>query len=167
MCMKYVNTNVQCFDNSAPQYWLGSGSLSSFIKTVKCSEEGTGKYKVGKFGVAIFVNIRGSENDKQNNPLEQKKKLDFKIRLTRLSKIPEERLSYDLANFIIDLSDEHLIQKACFDYIDLIKAINVADLIVESVGDYVIKVLIREEGAAMFLKPSQVSISQCFYDPFI
>lgn len=150
MCMKYVNANVQCFDNSVSQYWFGNGTLSSFVKTVECSEEGDGKYKVEKFGVLVFINIRGSENDKSNNPLEQKKKLEFKIRLTRLSKIPDEKLSYDLTDFTIDLSDKHLIQKACFDYIDLIKVINVSDLELKSVGDYVIKLLVREEGEKLY-----------------
>lgn len=73
MCMKYVNANVQCFNNSSSQLWFGNGGLSSFIKSVNCVKRDNGRYQVEKFGIAIFVNIRGSENDKQNNPLEQKK----------------------------------------------------------------------------------------------
>lgn len=144
MCMKYVNINAQCFDNSVSQYWFGNGALSSFVRSIKCSEESEGVYRVDKFGIALFINIRGSESDKLHNPLEQKKKLDFKVRLTRLSKDVKEQLSYDLTSFSIDLSDENLIQKACFPYVDLIKTVNVNNLELQSAGDYVIKVLVKE-----------------------
>ena len=150
MCMKYINTNIQCFDNSFSQYWLGNGALSSFIDRVKSSKDDKDKYKVEKFGIAVFINIRGSKSDARNNPLEQKKKLEFKIRLTRLSKNSQEQLSYDLSKFVIDLSDANLIKRACFDYVDIIKTIYVNDLELESAGDYVIKVLIKEESAKLF-----------------
>lgn len=146
MCMKYVNANVQCFNNSSSQLWFGNGGLSSFIKSVNCVKRDNGRYQVEKFGIAIFVNIRGSENDKQNNPLEQKKVLEFKIRLTKTSTQKDRQLSYDLASFTINLSDRDLIQTACFDYIDLIKVVNVNELELEATGDYVIKVLVREQG---------------------
>lgn len=150
MCMKYLNTNIQCFDNSVSQYWLSNGALSSFIGNVGCSKEGADGYKVDKFGIVMFINIRGSASDQAHNPLAQKKKIDFKIRLTRLSKVPEEQLSYDLTDFVIDLSDESLIRKACFDYVDLIKVINVDNLIVKSTGEYVIKVLVRKVGEELY-----------------
>lgn len=150
MCMKYVNTTVQCFNNSVSQYWFGNGGLSSFIQDVKCSKESETKYSVRKFGIVVFVNIRGSANDKMNNPLEQKEELEFKIRLTHLSSDSHKRLSYDLTSFSVNLADDSLIQTACFDYVDLIKVINVSDLEVESTGKYVLKVLIKKKNEQFY-----------------
>lgn len=139
--MNYLNTNIQCFDN---------GVFPSLISNVSCSKKGVDRYKVDKFGIVVFINIRGSVSDQVHNPLAQKKRLDFRIRLTRVSDVPEEQLSYDLIDFVIDLADESLIRRACCDYVDLIKIINVNRLVLMSEGEYVLKVLVREVGEELY-----------------
>lgn len=150
MCMKYVNANVQCFNNKLSQIIWGGGMVSSFIDKVQCSKLENGRYDVDRFGIALFINIRGNENDTANNPLEQGKCLDIKVRLTRLSRDENEQFSYDLKEFAIDLSDKSIIQQVCFDMVDLVKIIDVDKLDVKSPGNYVIKVLIKERDAEVY-----------------
>jgi hypothetical protein len=135
--MNYLNANIQCFDNT--QY-LTSNPLTHFTAHVTCSKTKTGQYKVHAFGIILFLNIRGSQCNQTHNPLSRQEKLNFKIRLTKVSEIPEGQLSYDLADFTLDLSDKSLIHKANFNYIDLIKVLNVRHLIINSTGEYVVKV---------------------------
>lgn len=129
--MNYLNANIQCFDNT--QY-LTSNPLTHFTAHVTCSKTKTGQYKVHAFGIILFLNIRGSQCNQTHNPLSRQEKLNFKIRLTKVSEIPEGQLSYDLADFTLDLSDKSLIHKANFNYIDLIKVLNVRHLIINSTG---------------------------------
>lgn len=151
MCMKYINVNVQCFESvSNSILGLGRTTFSSMIGSVK-SKEKHGKYIVDDFNVVTFVNIRGTKDAKNpENPLDSGKKMCFRVRLTKLDEKEENQLSYDLKDFEIDLSDKKLIHHACFDYVERTEIVKVEDLVLESQGAYVIKVLVKDENEEKF-----------------
>lgn len=146
--MNWLNAIVQCF-------YFDGFSFFGFgypIGSVGCTKKGLNEYKVDKFSLGVFLNIRESVNDVENNPLNQGKKLEFKVRLTGLS---GEKWSYDLAEFTVDLSDKTLYDQFslcgnCLNYVDLVKACTVNGLVVESPGEYVVKVLVRECGQQLY-----------------
>lgn len=144
MCMKYVNTNVQCFSSVATSI-LGHTGFSAIIESVK-AEKNDEKYIIGGFNIVTFVNIRGTrgKNNTENNSLDRKDTLKFLIRLTKLDSDPEKQLSYDLKEFEIDLSDHKNLRHACFDYVERIEITEVDRLSLEEPGRYVIKILVKE-----------------------
>ena len=114
MCMKDVNANIQCFDGRVGGLF-GSFGFSSMLESVR-AEEKDGNYIIGGFNIVTFINIRGTNNlDVQDNPINNKQKLHFRLRLTKLSENKEEQISYNLKDFVIDLSKSDDIHKACFD----------------------------------------------------
>ncbi len=142
MCMKYINSNVQCF-NLSTKGLLGNVGFSSILDSVKSIQK-EDKYIIDDFSIVTFINIRGTKNENNmENPLNAKKKLNFRIRLTKLSENEDEQISYDLKDFDIDLSDESVVKKACFKYIERIEITNVENLTLSSNGAYVIKVLVK------------------------
>ena len=142
MCMKYINSNVQCF-NLSTKGLLGNVGFSSILDSVKSIQK-EDKYIIDDFSIVTFINIRGTKNENNmENPLNAKKKLNFRIRLTKLSENEDEQMSYDLKDFDIDLSDESVVKKACFKYVERIEIINVENLTLSSTGSYVIKVLVK------------------------
>ena len=145
--MKYVNVSVQCFDRNALKF-LGLSGLPPLLDVVKCSEK-DGKYYIGKFDIATFVNIRGTtaKNNPQN-PVDNKKILDFRIRLTYLDEDPQ--FSYNLGDFTMDLSSEEIIHHADFDYAEQVQVINVDNFEIQKPGHYIIKVLVKERGAELY-----------------
>lgn len=142
MCMKYVNSNIQCFDNTTKDLF-GNIGFSSILESVK-SEQNDDKFIIDKFNIVTFINIRGTKSESNsNNPVDMKKKMNFRIRLTKLSENEDEQISYDLKDFDIDLSDESIIKKACFKYAERIEVTTVNKLELESKGSYVIKILVK------------------------
>lgn len=143
MCMKYVNVSVQCFDKN-PLKLMGTSGISSIIDSVKCTTKG-GKIILGKFDIATFINIRGtSSGDNPQNPVDTQQVLDFRIRLTRLNENGDNQVSYDLKDFIIDLSNPDIIHRAGFAYAEQIEVINVEGLELEKAEHYVITVLVKD-----------------------
>ena len=151
MCMKYVNVNVCCFDNINNNILnLGRMTFTSMLESVK-SKEKNGKYIIGGFSIVTFVNIRGtSSGNNMDNPLDSDKKLDFKIRLTKLDAEPANQLSYDLKDFSVDLSRKGSSHHACFDYKEYIEIVNVDTVVLDSKGAYVIKVLVKEDSEDLY-----------------
>lgn len=140
--MNWLNASVQCFDHLS---MLDSGML---VGSVKCSRKDVGKYAVDDFAVGVFLNVRGSINAKDENPLDLGKRLEFKL---RLSENFGERRSYDLSEWKLDLSDKSLrdpfyIMDNKLEYVDSISVVKVGCLFVETLGDYVLKLLVRCEG---------------------
>ena len=149
MCMKYVNCTVQCFDKGVRNIFAPM-TFSSIIGSVE-SKEKNGSYYIDGFTINTFINIRGTgDGNNPNNPLDMKKTLDFRIRLTKMDPDINNRLSYDLKNFRIDLSNQDIIKKACFPYVDIIDIIDVKGVSLQSKGNYVIKVLIKESNESLF-----------------
>ena len=151
MCMKYVNVNVCCFDDINNQIFnLGRTTFTSMLESVK-SKEKNDKFIIGGFSIVTFVNIRGTRyGNNDNNPLDANKKLDFKIRLTKLDAKPENQLSYDLKDFSIDLSNKEATHHAYFDYKEHIEIVNVDTVVLQSKGAYVIKVLVKEDSEELY-----------------
>ena len=149
MCMKYVNINVQCFETKTNAIF-GNREFLSLLDSVK-AERKDNKYSIGGFSVVTFINIRGTKNtDTKDNPLNKKEKLDFRIRLTKLTADKNKQTSYNLKDFSMDLSDESVLSKACFDYIERIEITNVEDLMLDEPGSYVIKVLVKTSSSDMY-----------------
>lgn len=149
MCMKYVNINVQCFETKTNAIF-GNREFLSLLDSVK-AERKDNKYSIGGFSVVTFINIRGTKNtDTKDNPLNKKEKLDFRIRLTKLTADKNKQTSYNLKDFSMDLSDESVVSKACFDYIERIEITNVEDLMLDEPGSYVIKVLVKTSSSDMY-----------------
>lgn len=144
MCMRYINTNVQCFD-SISKGLLGHIGFSSLLNTVGAKECGE-QFLVDTFNIVTFVNIRGSKNgDKADNPIDAKMKLEFCVRLTKLDREPDKQLSYDIDKFYIDLSDESQLKKSCFVYSERIEITEVKELLLNSKGNYVVKILVKQQ----------------------
>lgn len=149
MCMKYINTNIQCFESSVNDLF-GNIGFSSIVDSVK-SEQKDNKFVVGNFNITAFVNIRGTQSESNpDNPVDMKRTLNFRIRLTKLSENPEEQISYDLNDFDIDLSDDSIIKKACFKYAERIEVITVNKLELDTNGSYVIKVLVKDSEKELY-----------------
>ena len=79
-----------------------------------------------------------------------KKVLDFRIRLTKMDPDENKRFSYDLKSFRIDLSNQDIIKRACFPYVDIIDIVDVDGVLLESKGNYVIKVLVKEHDQSLY-----------------
>lgn len=149
MCMKYVNINVQCFD-PAPNSLLANVGFSSILDSVK-AEQKDDKIIIGGFNIVTFINIRGTnDKSKTDNPLNAKKKLTFRVRLTKLDPDETKQISYNLKDFTIDLSDPSVIHRACFEYVERIEITAVKELELESTGPYVIKILVKDENDKLF-----------------
>lgn len=151
MCMKYVNVNVCCFDDINNNFLnLGRTTFTSMLESVK-SKERNDKFIIGGFNIVTFVNIRGTrDGNNSNNPLDSDKRLDFKIRLTKLDAEPSKQLSYDLKDFSVDLSNKVSTHHACFDYKEHIEIVNVDTITLDSKGAYVIKVLVKEDSDNLY-----------------
>lgn len=147
MCMKYINVNATCY-KSVVMDGDKIVSLNAPFEVIK-SSNADGTLFIGDFSMVtqiIFLGTSDSQH-KQANPLEQKRTIDFKIRLTRCSK-EEERLCIDLDSFSIDLSEMYSDGKfstACFDFFKYTQITNVKKINLDcGSGKYVVKVLIKD-----------------------
>ncbi len=149
MCMKYVNVSVQCFDRN-PLKFLGGSGISALLDSVKCVEK-DGKYVISRFDIVTFINVRGTTaGENPQNPLDQGSVLDFRVRLTKLDDNPEKQVSYDLKDFVVDLSDDTICHRACFKYAEQVEVINVDNFELNETGHYVIKILVKKHGAELY-----------------
>lgn len=149
MCMKYVNVNVQCFAKGSVGIWDNS-DFSKMISSVKAKDKDAG-IVVDGFDVAVFINVRGTKSGINiDNPLDMNKKLHFRVRLTKLDSNETKQLSYDLKDFTIDLSDQSMVQQACFKYIEFVQVLRVNNLQLKEKGNYVIKILIKDDTMELY-----------------
>lgn len=147
--MKYVNTNVQCFECGTPGI-LGRSDFSHMISEVD-SRKKDDFVTIGEFNVVVFINIRGTQSGNDlENPLDMGKKLKFLIRLTKVDTNEDNQLSYTLGEFDIDLSDMNIRQHACFPYVEQIQVLKIDNLLLKESGNYVIKVLVKEDGESFY-----------------
>lgn len=137
----YINVNICCSEEP-----LISIMKSNLIDSVYSSVD-NGDFLVDNFKILVFTNIRGTrDGNNLKNVLDMKKQLDVKIRLTSIN----DNLSYDLKDFVIDLSDKSKLQDVGIKYFEQIDIIEVKDLKLKSNGDYIIKVLIKEKNDDLY-----------------
>lgn len=150
MCFNYINANVLCCKSVQTNFENGV-VLSPIINSVTATKQNNNKFEVEDFSIVTFINIRGTQNNQNKlNPLDMGEKLCFKIRLTRLATESKDQLSYDLSEFNIDLSKKENIKRACFNYVERIEITNVKRLFLENKGNYVIKILIKEQKDTLY-----------------
>lgn len=148
MCMKYVNASIRCYKSATAVNGVVTAYESPFVK-IKCIPEDD-KIFIKDFYVVTAIDFLGTNNSEHyaDNPLAQKGKYDFIIRITKCSADEDERIGYDLRTFSIDIDDmylNNLVEKACFDYANVTKTVYVDSLeLPGGTGRYVIKVLVKK-----------------------
>lgn len=147
MCMKYVNTTATCYKSVV----IENEKIASFnapFMSIKSIENESGVF-LDDFTVVTQIDFLGTNNPKHkaDNPLEQKKTIDFIVRLTKCVKEPSKRVAYDLDNFSIDLADmdeKQQVDLACFGFLNYTRITNVKGLdLPGGTGKYVIKILVK------------------------
>jgi len=144
--MKNLNVNACCYrnvstqDNQVISYDQPFTGLKVSQKSDNC------KFTTGSFAVVTQINMMGTNQEahKVENPVEQRKSLDFIIRITKRDKNPEKQIGIDLDSFTIDLSQSS-IEHACYPFFNYTRVTRVQDLeLVGGTGFYIIKVLVKE-----------------------
>lgn len=144
MCMKYVNA-VACCYKSIEEVNKTIVSYKYPFDTIDVEDK---EPAICDFYIITNISIRGTLNEKEklDNPIEQKKKLEFVIRITKCDSDPDKRQGADLDRFVVDLGKEN-IQNACFGFMNYNRFTYVKHLpLPYGIGKYVIKVLIKEVG---------------------
>lgn len=142
MCKKYINSNVHCF-NAVNSNILGGIGFAPILSSVNAKNK-DGTFIIGGFDIVVFLNIRGTKDgNNSQNPVDAGKKLYFKVRLTKLDGALDNQLSYDIKDFEIDLAKEKK-HESCFKYVESIKVIHVDEIVLNEMGSYTIKVLVKE-----------------------
>ena len=149
MCMKYVDANTTCY-KSVTMDGDKIVSLNAPFEVIK-STSADGTSFIGDFFLITQIDFLGTNDPqhKQENPLEQKRTIDFIIRLTKCSK-EQEHQCVDLDSFSINLEEmykNHKVCTACFDFFNYTKITNVNKVVLNNDNDsvkYVIKVLIKD-----------------------
>lgn len=148
MCMKYINATTRCYksitvvDNNVMSYNIP-------FTSIRHDNDETG-ITISKFSIVTNIDFLGTlnENNKKENPLDNKDTLDFIIRLTKCSSEESKRIGYDLDCFSIDLNEMYAtnqIGKACFDFLNYTRTTKVDELeLPGGVGKYVIKILVKK-----------------------
>ncbi|MCM1246367.1 MAG: hypothetical protein NC293_12065 [Roseburia sp.] len=145
--MKYVNANTTCFKSVI----MDGDKIVSFnapFEVIKATNIDNTLF-IEDFSLVTQIDFLGTSDSehKMENPLEQKKTVDFIVRLTKCTRKEEDRLGFDLDSFSIDLEDIYKKEKvdtACFDFFNYTKITNVKRLDLPcGDGKYVIKVLIK------------------------
>lgn len=152
MCMKYVNSTVECYRVVAQN---SEGQVSIFydpFDTITAVSNGDGTFSIGGFALKTTICVLGTDKVERasENPICQKDKLFFKIRLTKCSTDENKRLGIDLDEFEVDLGElqeEGLASIACYPFVNYgrITAIGRINLPENGFGKYVIKILVRDE----------------------
>lgn len=147
MCMKYINANAMCFKSVI----IENNQIVSFtapFNAMKSVSDEEGIF-TDDFAIVTQIDVLGTNTpkNKAENPLENGKKLDFKIRLTKIDKIDENRLGFDVDNFSIDLAEmkeNNRTEKACFEFFNYMRMTQIDKLhLPAGPGRYVIKVLVK------------------------
>lgn len=148
MCMKYINTTATCFKSVT----MEKDKIISFNAPFQCikASDGNDGLMIDNFYIVTQIDFLGTncEEHKMENPLEQKRTIDFIIRLTKCDRFEEQRIGVDLDSFSIDLGEmyeEEQVDLACFGFLNYTRIINVSDLdLPGGTGKYVIKVLVKD-----------------------
>ena len=147
MCMKPLNVNTCCYKNVTTK----DNKLVSFdqpFSGIVLNHTDEGKFTTGDFVVVTQINVMGTnqEDHKLDNPLEQRKSLDFIIRLTKRDKDPAKQIGVDLDAFTVNLQEqEAAIERACYQFFNLTRVTRVKDFeVIGGPGNYIIKVLVKE-----------------------
>lgn len=147
MCKKYINATTSCYKSTTI---LNNAihSMNAPFRSIKSrSEDNT--LCIDDFVVLTEISFIGTKNKENefDNPLEQDKKVDFIIRLTKCDKEFENRIGLDLDKFTIDLKEireKNQVNKACFDFYNYTRIINTGIIKLQGgTGKYVIKVLVK------------------------
>ena len=146
MCIKYINATATCFKSVV----IENEKIASFnapFMSIKSIENERGIF-LDDFTVVTQIDFLGTNNPlhKIDNPLEQKKTVDFIVRLTKCVKEPSKRVAYDLDSFSINLADmdEKQVDVACFGFLNYTRITNIKRLdLPGGNGKYVIKILAK------------------------
>lgn len=148
MCMKYVNASARCYKSITS---IENNVMSYDIPFISIMHDNdTAGVAISKFAIVTNIDFLGTnnENHKCNNPLENKRTLDFIIRLTKCSIEENERIGYDLDSFSINLAEMYKtnqVNKACFDFLNYTRTTKIDKLeLPGGVGKYVIKILVKD-----------------------
>lgn len=145
--MKYVNATATCFKSVV----IENNNIISFnapFNSIK-STNNTDVLSIDNFAIVTQIDFLGTNNLSHisENPLEQKKTIDFIIRLTKCDKKEENRIGFDLDTFSINLADmykKEQIDLACFGFLNYTRITNVDQLdLPGGTGKYVIKILVK------------------------
>ena len=144
MCMKYVNATVCCY-KSIIDVNKKIVSYNLPFDTIDAEDK---RPAICDFQIVTQISIRGTLNEHEipYNPIEQKKKLEFVVRITKCDADESKRQGADLDRFVVDLEKEK-IQMACFGFLNYNQITYVNRLkLPYGLGKYVIKVLVKESG---------------------
>lgn len=149
MCMKNVNATVCLFASVRRNDEYVSFSLP--FDTIKCALRNNTPY-ISDFFIVANVNLMGTTNEeaKSHNIVQNEKKLNCLLRLTKISKESNERVSWDIEEFSIDASDKMIrFDGACVPTVNFRKVVEVNDIeLTENYrGDYALKLLVRTNEA--------------------
>ena len=147
MCMKNVNANAMCFKSVV----IENNQIVSFTAPFNAMKSLSDENGIctDDFSIVTQIDILGTNNreSKAENPLESNRQLDFKIRLTKLDKVDEKRLGFDIDNFSVDLAEMKEMSKtemACFEFFNYTRMTQIDKLhLPAGPGKYVIKVLVK------------------------
>lgn len=148
MCVKYVNASARCFKSITSK----ENNVMSYdipFVSIRSNNDENGVY-INDFVIVTSIDFLGTNNEdnKKENLLENKKIVDFIIRLTKCSSKEEERIGYDLEEFSINLEEmyeKNKVNTACYDFLNYTRTTNVEKLYLPGgLGKYVIKVLIKD-----------------------
>lgn len=150
MCMKYINATATFFKSIT----IENNKIISFnapFSSIKSTDEKSG-LSIDDFAIVTQVDFLGTNNPSHvvENPLEQKKMIDFVIRLTKCDKLEEKRIGFDLDSFTINLAEmyeKEQVDLACFGFLNYTRITNVDHLdLPGGTGKYVVKVLAKDSG---------------------
>lgn len=148
MCKKYVNVSARCY-KSITSVENNVMSYDIPFTSIRHDDDGA-SVSICEFSIVTNIDFLGTnvEAYKKENPLENRRTLDFIIRLTRSSSDANKRIGYDLDCFSIDLAELYemgQVDTACFDFLNYTRTTNIDKLdLPGGVGKYVIKVLIKD-----------------------
>ena len=145
MCMRNVNAVVTLFASVRTNDEYISFSVP--FDTIKCIIKNNTPY-ISDFFIVANMNLMGTTKPecKDSNVVENCKELQCLIRLTKIAKDPNERLSWDIEKFSIDTSDKkYRFDDACVPTVNFRKIVEVQDIeLTENYrGDYALKLLVR------------------------
>lgn len=150
MCLKYVNATVGLYSKVDLDQHGNAVAFSGAFDHLIARKEPNGALAADNFEVVIHFNLLGTDTEthKANCFVEQKKGvLEARVKLSRISKDPEQQVAIILDEFKMDLEQldkERCFQQACFYYLNHCRVIHTGHLVfAPGAGKYVIKVEVR------------------------
>lgn len=150
MCLKYVNATVGLYSKVDLDQNGNAVAFSGAFDHLIARKEPSGDLAADNFEVVIHFNLLGTDTQahKPNCLVEQRKGvLEVCVKLSRVSKDPEQQVAMILDEFPLDLEqldNQHYFQHACFSYLNYCRVIHTGHLVfMPGPGNYVIKVEAR------------------------